>query len=149
MAKGNLDSVQRWTAKRRVALVLTIVKGGDFGPGGCPQARPHCWRDRNSTIRTRMLPISNVRQSATPDVPWCSVTGTQLQSTVLNGTDSILNAALLYPRRSRHRTSVKRSGLAAGRAADRLLQQVVMCHESSAPGSHVLGPGLNEPLDGG
>jgi hypothetical protein len=39
------DEVQRWTAKRKAAVVLSIVKGETCG-GSDAQARPHRGRDR-------------------------------------------------------------------------------------------------------
>ena len=39
--KDDLESVQRWTAKRRVALVMTILRGETSASEAAPQARAY------------------------------------------------------------------------------------------------------------
>jgi hypothetical protein len=46
MANDPPDEVQRWTAKRRVALVLEHSEGGDVRPAGGPEAWADCGRAR-------------------------------------------------------------------------------------------------------
>ena len=39
------DSIKRWTAKRKTALVIEIIQGKTDGVGGQPVLRPFALRD--------------------------------------------------------------------------------------------------------
>ncbi|MDO8477042.1 MAG: hypothetical protein Q7W02_12780 [Candidatus Rokubacteria bacterium] len=53
MANAAPEEVQRWTAKRWVALVVSILNGGDLRAAGSPHARAH--RDRSKDWQERVL----------------------------------------------------------------------------------------------
>jgi hypothetical protein len=46
MTNAALEEIQRWTAKRRGALIVSILKGGDLCAAGSPHARARGGRDR-------------------------------------------------------------------------------------------------------